>query len=205
MINILEEQQMVNVLKEVMDKEMKAIGIMIEESQNKYDKILDVLSKCSGKVVFMGVGKSGHIGEKLAATFSSTGTPSFFVHSTEACHGDLGMIEKQDIAILISNSGNTAEVVQDLAGLKKIGCTTMAFTSNENSDLAKNCDYKIIYPKLDEADHLNLAPTVSSTLTLVLGDAIACALSARKNFTKEKFYMFHPNGALGAKLKKEKE
>ncbi|MBE5756993.1 MAG: SIS domain-containing protein [Clostridiales bacterium] len=190
-------------MKEVMLTEMKAIETMINEMDGKYKEVLDVLANCKGKVVFMGVGKSGHIGEKLAATFSSTGTPSFFVHSTEACHGDMGMIEERDVAVLISNSGKTKEVVQDLWGLKQIGCKTIAFTSGENSPLANECDYKLIYPKLPEADHLNLAPTVSSTLTLVLGDAIACALSKNKNFTKNDFYKFHPNGALGEQLKGE--
>ena len=190
-------------MKEVMFAEMNAINQMIAEMDGKYEEVLEVLKNCKGKVVFMGVGKSGHIGEKLAATFSSTGTPSFFVHSTEACHGDMGMIEERDVAILISNSGTTKEVVQDLWGLKQIGCKTVAFTSGANSTLANECDYKLIYPKLPEADHLNLAPTVSSTLTLVLGDAIACALSKAKNFTKNDFYKFHPNGALGEKLKGE--
>ena len=193
---------MVNTMREVMTTEMKAIETMIAEMDGKYDKVLEVLANCKGKVVFMGVGKSGHIGEKLAATFASTGTPSFFVHSTEACHGDMGMIEERDIAILISNSGTTKEVVQDIWSLNQIGCTKIAFTSNPESELAKSCDYQIIYPKLKEADHLNLAPTVSSTLTLVLGDALACALSKYKNFKKEDFFKFHPNGALGEKLKK---
>lgn len=145
----------------------------------------------------MGVGKSAHIGQKLSATFASLGVPSFFVHSTEAMHGDLGMIEPKDIAILISNSGNTNEVVQNVEPLKRNGVATVAFTSNKDSQLAKLCDYVLLYPKTEEADALNLAPTVSSTLTLVLGDAIASELSARKNFKKEDFYKFHPNGALG--------
>ena len=153
----------------------------------------------------MGVGKSAHIGKKLAATFASLGVPSFFVHSTEAMHGDLGMIESKDIAILISNSGNTQEVVQNVEPLKRNGVTTVAFTSGKESKLAKCCDYLLAYPKLNEADELNLAPTVSSTLTLVLGDAIACELSARKGFQREDFYKYHPNGALGEMLKKEKQ
>ena len=151
----------------------------------------------------MGVGKSGHIGEKLAATFASLGIPSFFVHSTEAMHGDLGMIEPRDIAVLISNGGNTQEVVQNIEPLKRNGVTTVAFTSGKDSELAKGCDYILLYPKINEADNLNLAPTVSSTLTLVLGDAIACELSSRKNFKREDFYKYHPNGALGAMLAKE--
>lgn len=192
-------------LKDFMIKERDAITTMIEECGDQYEQILDLFASCKGKLVFMGVGKSGHIGAKLAATFASLGIPSFFVHSTEAMHGDLGMIESKDIAILISNSGNTQEVVQDVAPLKANGVTTVAFTSGKESKLAKACDYAIFYPKLKEADNLNLAPTVSSTLTLVLGDAMACELSARKNFTRSDFYAFHPNGALGEMLKKEEK
>ena len=119
-------------------------------------------------------------------------------------HGDLGMIEKDDIAVLISNSGNTQEVVQNVVPLKNNGITTVAFTSNPEGKLALSCDYKIIYPKLDEADDLNLAPTVSSTLTLVLGDAIGCEISRRKKFSRSDFHRFHPNGSLGKMLEKEK-
>ena len=194
-------------IEKVMQKEMDAIKIMLNSVASKdttYDAVLDLFSSCKGKVVFMGVGKSAHIGEKLAATFASLGTPSFFVHSTEAMHGDLGMIGKSDVAVLISNSGTTKEVLQNLAPLKANGVTTVAFTSVRESELARSCDYQIFYPKLPEADQNNLAPTVSSTLTLVLGDAIACELSERKNFTRSDFYAYHPNGALGEALSKEK-
>lgn len=181
----------------------------IEELERKIDyrteEAVKALSGCEGKVVFIGVGKSAHIGRKLAATFASTGTPSFFVHATEAVHGDLGMIGKQDVAVLISNSGGTQEVLQDIPCLKRIGCKTVAFTSGENSRLAKECDYLLLYPKCEEADELGLAPTTSSTMTLVLGDAVACELSRRKKFTKEDFYRYHPNGALGESLRKELE
>lgn len=190
-------------LKDFMVKERDAITQMIEQADGQYEQILNVLSACKGKLVFMGVGKSGHIGKKLAATFASLGIPSFFVHSTEAMHGDLGMIESKDIAILISNSGNTQEVVQNVQPLKSNGVLTVAFTSGKDSKLANLCDYAIFYPKLAEADNLNLAPTVSSTLTLVLGDAIACELSARRGFTREDFHKYHPNGALGAMLANE--
>ncbi|MBQ2712343.1 MAG: SIS domain-containing protein [Clostridia bacterium] len=188
-----------------MKKERDAITQMIEQENGQYDVVLDLFQKCEGKLVFMGVGKSGHIGKKLAATFSSLGIPSFFVHSTEAMHGDLGMITPKDIAVLISNSGNTQEVVQNIAPLRANGVVTVAFTSGKDSLLAAGCDYQLLYPKAEEADALHLAPTVSSTLTLVLGDAIACALSERKGFTRADFYKYHPNGALGAMLKKEQK
>ena len=189
--------------KDVMIKERDAITQMIEQADTQYEPIIELFANCKGKLVFMGVGKSGHIGKKLAATFASLGIPAFFVHSTEAMHGDLGMIESKDITVLISNSGNTQEVVQNVAPLKANGVTTVAFTSGKESKLALACDYLLAYPKIAEADALNLAPTVSSTLTLVLGDAIACELSSRKDFTRSDFYKFHPNGALGAMLKKE--
>ena len=128
-----------------MRRECEAVQKMTEECGTQYDEILEVLKACRGKIVFMGVGKSGHIGKKLAATFASTGTPSIFVHGTEACHGDFGMILREDVAVLISNSGKTAEVVQDLAGLKAIGCKTVAFTSDPDSPLAQGCAYRLIY------------------------------------------------------------
>lgn len=190
-------------LKEVLIKERDAITRMIEGTDKQYDAVLNLFQSCKGKLVFMGVGKSGHIGEKLAATFASLGIPSFYVHGTEAMHGDLGMIEPQDIAILISNSGNTREVVQNVEPLRRNGVTTVAFTSGKESNLAHACDFVLLYPNIAEADAFYLAPTVSSTLTLALGDAIACELSARKNFTRKDFHKFHPNGTLGEMLKKE--
>lgn len=196
------KRRLINIMNqvyEVMRKERDAISIMMENTE-QYDEIIDILSRCEGKVIFMGIGKSGHIAEKLAATFSSTGTPSFFVHAAEAHHGDLGMIEKRDIVILMSNSGTTEEVVSNIPFVKAIGALTIAFTSNLDSPLSIGCDYRIIYPKIKEADELNLAPTVSSTLSLVLGDAIACTLSSKKHFTKENFHKFHPGGALGKTL-----
>lgn len=199
-VNIIME----NEIKRVIEVENEAIIKMIDalDYDNLY-KVVDVIKNRTGKVIFLGVGKSGHISKKLAATFASTGTPSFFVHGTEACHGDLGMIEKDDIVILMSNSGTTKEVTQNIIPLRKIGATLIAFTSKEDSLLASSCDYKIIYPSLKEADRLNLAPSVSSTLALVLGDAIALTLSRSYHFTKEDFFKYHPNGALGESLKKE--
>lgn len=191
-------------IREVMEKERNAISEMMAGAE-RYKEICDLFLKCTGRLVFMGVGKSGHIGKKLAATFASLGIPAVFVHSTEAMHGDLGMVLPCDIAVLISNSGNTQEVVQNVEPLKRNGVTTVAFTSGEDSKLARLCDYGLFYPKCAEADSLNLAPTVSSTLALVLGDALACYMSNTKGFSREDFYKYHPNGALGAMLKGEKE
>ena len=161
------------------------------------------MKNCKGKVVFFGIGKSGHIGEKLAATFASTGTPSFFVHAAEARHGDFGMIESNDVVILLSHSGSTKETAAAIANLKIIGCKTVAFCHKKDSPLAKECDYAVNYPFDKEADRLGLAPTSSTTVQLVLGDAIALTLSSLKGFKREDFYKFHPGGALGASLSGE--
>lgn len=150
----------------------------------------------------MGVGKSGHIGSKIAATLSSTGTPSFFVHSTEALHGDLGMIEEKDITILISNSGETNEVLNTIPSIQKIGAKIISITRNSESTLAKNSDVALTYAYDTEADHLNLAPTTSSTLCLVIGDCLATAVSENKGFKSEDFHLYHPGGSLGKQLSK---
>lgn len=190
-----------DMIRNTIKQERDAIQTLLEVVNEQYEVVCKKILECKGKVIFMGVGKSAHIGKKLAATFASTGTPSFFVHATEAMHGDFGMIETEDIVILMSNSGTTNEVTVVIPTLKKIGCSIVGFTSNENSVLAIECDYKLIYPKLEEADHLGLAPTVSSTLMLVLGDAIGCTLSKAKDFNKEDFHLYHPGGSLGKLLK----
>lgn len=190
-------------LTEVIEKEKSALGELISLLDEGTEKAVKLITQCQGKVIFMGIGKSGHIGEKLAATFSSTGTPSFFVHCAECVHGDFGMIEERDVVILISNSGTTAEVVRCVPVVKSFGCKMIAFTQDPQSPLAQSCDCVCLLPTCSEADDLRLAPTVSSTATLVLGDAIACAVSRIKGFTREDFYKFHPGGALGAMLSKE--
>ncbi|WP_125588992.1 KpsF/GutQ family sugar-phosphate isomerase [Companilactobacillus jidongensis] len=182
--------------------EIDAVQEIDNNVDENYDSVIDTLLNMDGKLIFMGVGKSGLIGRKLAATFSSTGTPSFFVHATESVHGDLGMIQKNDTVILISNSGETKEILAPIPSLKRIGTKLIAFTGKETSSLAQQCDQTLVIPIDHEADNLNLAPTNSSTGVLVVGDAIACTLSELKGFTKENFATFHPGGALGKKLLK---
>ncbi len=187
-----------------MENEIDSLKDIHDNITDQYDTIVEQLLHIKGKLIFMGVGKSGLIGRKLAATFSSTGTPSFFVHATESVHGDLGMIDKNDTVILISNSGETKEILAPLKSLNIIGVHTIAFTGNENSSLAKSCDSTLIIHVDKEADKLNLAPTNSSTAVLVVGDALACTISELKDFTKDDFAIFHPGGALGKKLLAEK-
>lgn len=153
-----------------------------------------------GKIIITGVGKSGHIASKIAATMASTGTPAFFVHPGEACHGDLGMIEADDLIIAISHSGESSEIMTILPICKKRGNKIISITSNPNSSMAKIADIHLCTYVTEEAGPLNLAPTSSTTVTLVLGDALAIALAVRRNFTKDDFAASHPGGALGKRL-----
>lgn len=193
----------------VLDEIKKAIEIEADATKElanqisfEYEEAINMIRNSKGKVIFTGVGKSGHVGKKLAATFASTGTPSFFLHSTEGVHGDLGMVEESDIVIMLSNSGETKELLSLLPSLKKIKAKTIVVTSKKESSLAKKCDIVLTYEYKKEADHLELAPTTSSTLTLVLGDAIAITLCKLKGFTNEDFHLFHPGGNLGKRLSK---
>lgn len=192
-------------IESVIHCEKEAIETLLSMDMDQYKNIAEEIDKCKGKVVFMGVGKSAHIGQKLAATFASLGIPSFFVHSTESMHGDLGMIECDDLVILMSNSGETKEVLQTIEPLRKIGSKLIAFTGSQDSSLAKECDRKLLYPKPVEADVNNLAPTSSTTMMLVLGDAIACEISEKRKFSRNDFHKFHPGGKLGDILEQEKE
>ncbi|WP_047982720.1 KpsF/GutQ family sugar-phosphate isomerase [Ornithinibacillus contaminans] len=187
-------------IKGVMEVEYSSIKELTSHIGPEFEEAIRLIDQCTGKVVVTGVGKSGHIGKKIAATMASTGTPTFFMHSTEGIHGDLGMVQKDDLVILISNSGETNEVLSLLPSLTKIGNKTIAITSKEGSTLAKSCDVALTYHYEAEADHLKLAPTTSSTLTLVIGDALAATLSILKDFEKKDFHLYHPGGSLGQEL-----
>ena len=189
---------------DAIEKEKLALDALSAMSLQECEKVMTEIDRCKGKVVFSGVGKSAHIAAKLAATFSSLGIPSFFVHATESVHGDLGMIERKDMVILISNSGNTQEVVQVLNPLHSIGCITVACCANKDSLLVRACDLSLVYPRVMEADAYNLAPTSSTTLVLVLGDAIACAIAKKRDFKPSDFHRFHPGGSLGKQLEEIK-
>lgn len=168
-------------------------------SESFSEAVLAILNS-SGKVIVSGIGKSGHIGKKIAATLASTGTPSFFIHPSEAFHGDLGMIGKDDILLLISYSGETEEVLRLLPFLKNQGNTIISFTGRPESTLARNAHFNINVSVQQEACPLSLAPTSSTTATLVMGDALAIALMEARKFKPEDFARYHPGGSLGRRL-----
>jgi arabinose-5-phosphate isomerase len=165
-----------------------------------FDRAVEVILNCKGKLVVTGVGKSGLIGAKMAATFASTGTPSFFLHPTEALHGDLGMIDKNDVVIGISYSGESEELSSILPHIKRFGAPLIGMTKNKNSTLGSHSDMIIELNVQKEACPIDTAPTSSTTLTLALGDALAVCLMKARNFQKSDFASFHPGGALGKKL-----
>lgn len=186
--------------KSIFDKEMEALVRTRDAIGSDFEKIVQLVLECKGKVILTGMGKPGHIGTKIAATLASLGTPSFFMHPGEAMHGDLGMVDDKDVVILMSYSGESEEVTRLLPVLCEIGCTTVAITGNAKSTLAKGCQYHFFFPAFEEACYMHLAPTSSTTALLVLGDALALVVSRAKCYTKEDFGLHHPAGALGKKL-----
>jgi arabinose-5-phosphate isomerase len=185
---------------QVVDLENQAVANLSVRIDQAFCNAGELILKCSGRVVVVGMGKSGHIGGKIAATLASTGTPAFFVHPGEASHGDLGMITANDTVLAISNSGETAEILTILPLIKRMEVKLIAFTGNMNSTLAKQADVAINVGVDKEACPLNLAPTSSTTVTLVMGDALAVALLESRGFTEEDFARSHPGGALGKRL-----
>ena len=178
----------------------EALQTLAKNLDSSFTEACDLLLQCKGKVVVCGMGKSGHIGNKIAATLASTGTPAFFMHPGEANHGDFGMLSPNDVLIGISNSGETAELVGLLPSIKRIGVPIVAITNNAQSSLAQASAVCLLLGVTKEACSLGLAPTTSTTATLVLGDAIAVALLEAKGFTAEDFAFSHPGGALGKRL-----
>ena len=180
--------------------ESNSISQIASQLDKSFITLCDKVIKCDGKFIIMGVGKSGHIAQKISATLSSTGTPSIFIHPTEAAHGDMGLIDKKDIVLLISNSGETDEIINILPSLKRHCKEIASLTSNNKSSIAKSADIKIQLKSKKEACPLNLAPTSSTTNALVFGDALAIALLEAKGFTQKDFASSHPAGKLGKKL-----
>ncbi len=184
----------------VIETEIKGLQALKSVFDNGFVQAVETVLKCSGRVIVTGMGKSGHVSNKIAATLSSTGTPAFFIHPAEASHGDLGMITGQDVVLALSNSGETRELSDIIAFAKRFNIPLISITQNKNSSLSKAADVSIVLPKEEEACPNGLAPTTSSTMMLVFGDALAVTLLKRKGFSKNDFKVFHPGGKLGAKL-----
>ncbi|WP_296272103.1 KpsF/GutQ family sugar-phosphate isomerase [Pseudomonas sp. UBA6323] len=180
--------------------ELEAVQELLPRIDADFIKACELILNCKGRVVVVGMGKSGHIGNKIAATLASTGTTAFFVHPAEASHGDMGMITKDDIVLALSNSGSTAEIVTLLPLIKRLGIRLISMTGNPDSPLAKAAEVNLDARVSQEACPLNLAPTSSTTASLVLGDALAIALLEARGFTAEDFAFSHPGGALGRRL-----
>ena len=184
----------------VLEVESAAILGLVDHLDNTFVDVVETINATSGRVVSMGLGKSGIICKKVSATLASTGTPSFFLHPAEAIHGDLGMIVKGDVVLAISNSGETEELLRLLPSIKRIGAEIVAITGNPQSSLARAADYHLSAAISKEACPLGLAPTASTTATLALGDALAMALLLRKGFKEEDFAFLHPGGKLGKRF-----
>jgi arabinose-5-phosphate isomerase len=184
----------------VIQAEAQAVAALSQQINEQFVHACQLMLACKGRVVVLGVGKSGHIAGKIAATLASTGTPAFFVHAGEASHGDLGMITRQDVVLALSNSGETNEILTILPIIKRLGTPLIAMTGNTQSTLAKFADAHINVGVAQEACPLGLAPTSSTTAALVMGDALAVSLLETKGFTRDDFAMSHPGGALGKRL-----
>ncbi len=197
---MLKEFDIIKEANEIFDKEINALQKTKMALNKDFINIIECILACKGKIVITGMGKPGHIGTKIAATMASLGTPSFFMHPGEAMHGDLGMVEKRDVVLLLSYSGESEEVTRLLPVLNEIGCITIAITGKPKSTLARECKYHFFFPEFEEACYMHLAPTSSTTALLVLGDALALIVSRIKNYTESDFGLHHPAGALGKKL-----
>ncbi|MDC1360840.1 KpsF/GutQ family sugar-phosphate isomerase [Gammaproteobacteria bacterium] len=196
----MQENNFINSALKVIQIEGKAILGLQDQIEETFNDLCTNILATKGKLILMGIGKSGHIAQKISATLSSTGTPSFFVHPTEAAHGDLGMIDKKDAILILSNSGETKEIIEILPALKRCAGSIFTLTNNADSTIAKTGDINILIKANEEACPLDLAPTSSTTLALVFGDALAVSLLGHRGFTKDDFAKSHPAGQLGKKL-----
>lgn len=186
--------------KQIFQEEIAELEKLAASIDDNFDKVVEWIYNCRGKLVVMGIGKTGIIGHKIASSLASTGTSAIFVNAAEAVHGDLGMINAEDVVLLISNSGSTNEILNVIDPLRKIGCTLIAMTGDCQSPLAKSCDYVLSTHVDKEACPLGLAPTTSTTAALLVGDALIVCLMEKRRFKAENFAVYHPGGALGRKL-----
>ena len=193
-------KSLIEIAKAVLQTEAESVLALQERIDDNFDKICNTLKGCRGKVVLIGMGKSGHVAKKISSTMASTGTPSFFLHPGEAGHGDLGMVTRDDVAIMISYSGEADEILALLPGIKRMNVPIISLTGNVKSSIAKSSDFHLDVSVDKEACPNNLAPTSSTTAALAMGDAIAVSLINANNFTPEDFAMSHPSGSLGRRL-----
>jgi len=199
-MNQYNKNQIIKLGNQVFDVEIAGLNQLQQRIDAEFVEAISLMMECKGHVVVIGMGKSGHIGNKISATLASTGTPSFFVHPGEASHGDLGIITAGDLVLAISNSGETEEVLTILPLIKRMGVKLISMTGKPQSNLARNSDVHLDVSVSEEACPLGLAPTASTTATLVMGDAVAVTLLELRGFTKEDFAMSHPAGSLGKRL-----
>lgn len=185
----------------VLGVEADALSYLSQNLPADFAAAVRAILACRGRVIISGIGKSGHIGRKIAATLASTGTPSYFVHCAEASHGDLGMVSREDVCVLISNSGETAELRDMVYHTQRFSIPMIGISSNANSTLMQAADHCLTLPKLPEACSIGMAPTTSTTLTLAMGDALAVALMEQRHFAPEDFGVYHPGGKLGAQMR----
>lgn len=190
----------VNRAKEIFQQEIGELSKVASHIDEHISAVVDVLYACRGKIVVMGIGKTGLIGRKIASSFASTGTPAIFVNAAEAVHGDLGMVASDDVVLLVSNSGATNEILAVIDPLNQMGCKLIAMTGDLQSPLAQRCDYVLSVHVDKEVCPLGLAPTTSTTATLLMGDALMVCLMEKRHFKAENFAVYHPGGALGRKL-----
>ena len=184
----------------VIAREAEALNILGASLDDSFGRAVEMIMAATGRVIVSGMGKSGHIARKIAATFASTGTPAQFVHPAEASHGDLGMVTKGDVVLVLSNSGETSELADIVAHTRRFGIPLIGVAARADSTLLRQADVAIVLPDAPEACETGIVPTTSTTMTLALGDALAIALMEHRAFTPEHFRLFHPGGKLGAKL-----
>ncbi len=196
------EQDLVSTGRRVIAQEAAALGLLEATLGDNFAAALQLILDARGRVIVSGMGKSGHVARKIAATFASTGTPAHFVHPAEASHGDLGMMAAGDVVLVLSNSGETPELADLIAYTRRFDIPLIGIAARENSTLLKQADVKLVLPAADEACGRGIVPTTSTTMTLALGDALAIALMEHRKFTPENFRDFHPGGKLGARLSK---
>lgn len=193
-------KSIIDIAKDVIQTEADSVLKLKGRIDQNFGEVCQILKNCMGKVVLIGMGKSGHIAKKISSTLASTGTPAFYLHPAEAGHGDLGMISHDDVVIMISYSGESDEIISLLPGIKRMNVPIISMTGNANSLIASSSDFHLDISVDNEACPNNLAPTSSTTATLVMGDAIAVSLMSLNNFTSDDFAMSHPSGSLGRRL-----